>query len=321
MSGEFEELVRDSMEWFTGDVRVPAGLAGKARRNHRRRLLTVRAAVAAGTAAVLSAAAVLAVTGGASGVRGPDTGARRAVRAQAAAYVIKRAERAVSTRSLIVEISTPEQVITTERPGKRPVRSFIPRSVWWAYHNRSRGEVFAAYLRKPGQPGAANTDTEYGPPGKSLPSSPSLHPYTQTTINYSDRTWSRGTQLTGLASGSPGTACELVKAMTDPLLAGKVFFTSPSFIHGALACGGLSVTGRTRVDGAAAIKLTGTRRLAKPPITLYVSPATYLPIRIVIGGLREDYRWLAPTAANLAMLKVRIPPGFRRVKSTAGPSG
>jgi len=109
--------------------------------------------------------------------------------------------------------------------------------------------------------------------------------------------------------------------MTDPLLAGKVFFTSPSFIHGALACGGLSVTGRTRVDGAAAIKLTGTRRLAKPPITLYVSPATYLPIRIVIGGLREDYRWLAPTAANLAMLKVRIPPGFRRVKSTAGPSG
>ena len=321
MSGEFEDLVRDSMEWFTGDVRVPAGLAGQARRHHRRRLIAMRAAIAAGTAAVLGAAAVLTVTGGASGVRGPDTGARWAVRAQTAAYVIRRAERAISTRSLIMEISTPEQVITTERPGNRPARSFIPRSVWWAYHGRSRGEVFAAYLRKHGQPGAANTDTEYGPPGKSLPGSPSLHPFTQTTINYSDRTWSRGTQLTGLASRSPGTACELVKAMTDPLLAGKVFFTSPSFIHGALACGGLSVTGRTRVDGAAAIKLTGTRRLAKPPITLYVSPATYLPIRIVIGGLREDYRWLAPTAANLAMLKVRIPPGFRRVKSTAGPSG
>ena len=63
MSGEFEELVRESMEWFAGDVRVPAGLAGKARRHHRRRLLAVRAAIAAGTAAVLSAAAVLAVTG------------------------------------------------------------------------------------------------------------------------------------------------------------------------------------------------------------------------------------------------------------------
>jgi hypothetical protein len=242
------------------------------------------------------------------------------VRAQAAAYVINRAERAVSTSSLIMEISTPEQVITAERPGKRPGRSFIPRSVWWAYRDGSRGEVFAGYLRRHGQPGAANTDTENGPPGKSLPGSPSLHRFTQTTVNYSDRTWSRGTQLTGLASGSPGAACELVKGITDPLLAGEVFFTSPSFIHAVLACGGLSVAGRIRVDGAAAIKLTGTQRLAKLPVILYVSPATYLPIRTVIGGLRQDYRWRAPTAANLALLKVRIPPRFRRVKNAAGPS-
>jgi hypothetical protein len=316
MSAEFEELVRRSMEWFAGDVQVPAGLAGKARRRHRRRQHVVRAAIAAGTAAVVSAAAVIAVKGG----PGLDTGARRAGRVQAAAYVIKRVERAVSTRSLIMEISTPEQVLTTERPGKRPVRSFVPRSVWWVYHDGSRGEVFAGYLRRHGQPGAANTDTENGPPGKSLPGNPSLHRFTQITVNYSDRTWSRRTQLTGLASGSPGTACELVKGMTDPLLAGEVFFTSPSFIHAALACGGLSVTGRMRVDGAAAIKLTGTQRLTKLPITLYVSNATYLPIRIVIGGLRQDYRWLAPTAANLAMLKVRIPPRFRRVNNAAGPS-
>ena len=87
----------------------------------------------------------------------------------------------------------------------------------------------------------------------------------------------------------------------------------------ALACGGLSVTGRTRVDGAAAIKLTGTPRLMKLPLTVYVSPATYLLVRVVIGGLRQDYRWLAPTAANLAMLKVRVPPGFRRVKNASGP--
>ena len=255
-----------------------------------------------------------------TGRPGLGAGSRRAVRAQAAAYVIKRADRAVSTSSLIMEISTPEQVITTERPGNRPGRSFIPRSVWWAYHDGSRGEVFAGYLRRHGQPGAANTDTENGPPGKSLPGSPSLHRFTQTTVNYSARTWSRRTQLTGLASGSPGAACELVKGMTDPLLAGEVFFTSPSFIHAVLACGGLSVAGRMRVNGAAAIKLTGTQRLAKLPITLYVGPATYLPIRIVLGGLRQNYRWLAPTAANLALLKVRIPHRFRRVKNAAGPS-
>jgi hypothetical protein len=315
MSGEFEELVHGSMEWFTEDVRVPAGLAGKARRHHRRRLLAVRAVIAAGAAAVMSAAAVIAVTGGGSGAPGLPADGGGAARAQTAAYVIQRAERAVSTKSLIMEISTPEQVLATERPGKRPATSFIPRSIWWAYRGRSRGEVFAAYLRRHGQPDAADTDTEYGPLGKSLPSSPSLHPFTQTTVNYSDRTWSRGTRLTGLASGSPGTACELVKSMTDPLLASEVYFTSPSFIHAALACGGLSVTGRMRVDGATAITLTGTQRLAKLAITLYISPATYLPIRIVIGGLRQDYRWLPATAANLAMLKVRIPPGYRRVNS------
>lgn len=320
MSGDFEELLRGSMEWFAADVRVPAGLAGEARRRHRRRRFAMRAAIAAGTAAVVSAAAVIAVTAGASGAPGLPGDGGRAVRAQAAAYIIQRAERAVSSRSLIMEISTPEQAITTERPGQRPVRSLIPRSVWWAYRDRSRGEVFAAYLRRHGHPDAADTDTEYGPLGKSMASSPSLHPFTQTTVNYSDRTWSRGTQLTGLASGSPGTACELVKGMTDPLLAGEVFFTSPSFIHAALACGGLSVTGRMHVDGATAIKLTGIQRLAKLPITLYISPATHLPIRIVIGGLRQDYLWLAPTAANLAMLKVHIPPRFRRVNNATGPS-
>ena len=321
MSGEFEELVRGSMEWFTGEVHVPARLAAKARQHHRRRLFAVRAAIAAGAAAVVSAAAVVAVTGGASGARGLHRHGGGGARVQAAAYIIPHAERAVSTRSLIMEISTPEQVITTKRPGKRPVRSFIPRSVWWAYHDRSRGQVFAAYLRRHGHPDAADTDTENGPPGKSMASSPSLHPFTQTTVNYSDRTWSRGTQLTGLASGSPGTACELVKGMTDPLLAGEVFFTSPSFIHAALACGGLSVTGRMHVDGATAIKLSGTQRLAKLPITLYISPATYLPIQIMIGGLRQDYQWLAPTAANLAMLKVHIPPWFRRVNNAIGPPG
>ena len=35
---------------------------------------------------------------------------------------------------------------------------------------------------------------------------------------------------------------------------------------------------------------------------------------------RQDYRWLAPAAANLATLKVRIPPGFRRVRAAGQPA-
>lgn len=315
MNGNFEELLRDSMEWFAGNVHVPPGMAGKAHRRHRRRRLAARAAVAAGTA-IVCAAAVIAATGGARGIPGLHPGAGRAVQAQTTADILKRAERAASTRSLIMEISTPEQVVTTKHPGGQPARSFVPRSVQWSYRNRSRSEIFAAYLRRHGQPGASNTDTANSPLHRSAAT---LKQFTQTAVNYSDRTWSRGAQLTGGVSGSPGTACDLVKHMTDPLLAGELFFASPLYIHAALACGGLSAAGRARVDGAAAIKLTGTGRLMKLPLTVYVSPATYLLVRVVIGGLRQDYRWLAPTPAHLAMLQVRIPPGFRHVKNASGP--
>ena len=307
MNGEFEDLLRGSMDWFTSGVRVPSGLASRARQRHRRRL-AARAAIAAGTA-VVSAAAVIVATGGA--------GATRDTQTQAAAYIIKRAEQAISTRNLIIEVSSPEQVITTRRVGQGPVRSFVPRSVQWGYHDRSRSEVFAGYLTKHGRPGA-DTDTENGPLGKGLASSPSLHPFTETIVNYSDRTWSRDRQLTGLAAGwPPGTACELVKDMNQPRLTGELLFTSPIYVHSALACGGLSVAGHVRVDGTAAIRLTGTKRLLKLPLTMYVNPATYLLVRTVIGGLRQDYRWLRPTAANLAKLKVRIPPGFHRVKDAS----
>jgi hypothetical protein len=313
MSGDFEELVRDSMEWFAAEVSVPAGLAGQARRRRRRQRLRAQAVIAAGTAAV-TAAAVIAVTG-AAGSAPPRLAGGGGVRAQTAAYIIGRARRALSTRSLIMEISSPEQVVT-ERPYRKPITTSIPRSIQWAYHGRSRTEVFAAYLRRQGQLGAADTDIANGPlwPGQAFPS---LYRFTQTAVNYSDRTWSRGPQLTGLAAPPSGSACALVRSMTDPHVAGEFIFTSPAYIQSALGCGGLSVTGRVEVDGAIAIRLTGTRRLTKMPLTMYVSPVTFFLIRVVIGGLRQDYRWLAPTAGNLAMLKVRIPAGFRRVKDAS----
>jgi hypothetical protein len=316
MSGDFEELVRDSMEWFAAEVSVPSGLAGQARRGRRRQRIRAQAMIAAVTAAV-TAAAVIAVTG-AAGSAPPRQADGGGLRAQTAAYIIERAQRAISTRSLIMEISSPEQVVT-EVPYSKPVRTSVPRSIKWAYHGRSRTEVFAAYLRRQGQPRAADTDIADGPlwPGQA---SPSLYRFTQTTVNYSDRTWSRGTQLTGLGAPPSGSACALVRSMNDPQVAGESIFTSPAYIQSALSCGGLSVTGRVEVDGAIAIRLTGTRRLTKMPLTMYVSPVTFFLIRVVIGGWRQDYRWLAPTAGNLAMLKVRIPAGFRRVKDASPPS-
>jgi hypothetical protein len=93
----------------------------------------------------------------------------------------------------------------------------------------------------------------------------------------------------------------------------------PAFIGYELRCGefvqaggaGTAKPGRQRVDGIDAVKLTG-----RGGTVLWVDPANYLPVQVVVAGLKPtqiDFRWLSPTAANLAQLSVRVPAGFRRV--------
>jgi hypothetical protein len=69
------------------------------------------------------------------------------------------------------------------------------------------------------------------------------------------------------------------------------------------------------VDGIDAIKITG--QAGRPTLVLLVDPATYLPIQLDIGPLRISFRWLPATPANLAQLKVSVPPGFRQVPPPA----
>jgi hypothetical protein len=86
----------------------------------------------------------------------------------------------------------------------------------------------------------------------------------------------------------------------------------PAFIRHDLGCGEFRVAGRQRVGGVQVVKLTGS-----DGIVLWVNPATYLPVRVITGGLEPspmDFRWLAPTAASLAPLSVRVPAGFRQVR-------
>jgi hypothetical protein len=305
VSTDFEELVVEGMRRFTAVVRVPADLAARARWQHRRRRTRARASAATGVA-IASAVAIIAVTAGTGGPAPVP-----APRAQTAAYIVRRAEHALGNPDLILELTSPRQVITKTGAGGKPVISYVPGSVFWGYHFHSRQKIFAAYLRKHGQPGASDTDTGDGPlhhgPG-------GLFHSTQTSVNYSDRTWSRGTQVSGKAAPVRGPACKVLKGMQDPQADGELLFTTPWFIQATMACGGLSVTGHVRVDGIAAVMLTGSRQLMKLPLVIYISPVTYRLVRTVIGGLRQDYRWLAPTPANLAKLRVPVPPGFRRVE-------
>jgi hypothetical protein len=95
-----------------------------------------------------------------------------------------------------------------------------------------------------------------------------------------------------------------------------------------LACGALSSEGMQQVDGVNALKLVSVQRSRLGPKTLgtittiiWVDPATYLPVRLTTQWTRPivsvpdrfDFRWLPPTSANLALLTVRIPPGFTQV--------
>ena len=52
-------------------------------------------------------------------------------------------------------------------------------------------------------------------------------------------------------------------------------------LHAAVSCGTLDVAGRQRIDGIMAIKLTSG---PNSPIaeTIWVSPGSYLPVRVVI---------------------------------------
>jgi hypothetical protein len=104
------------------------------------------------------------------------------------------------------------------------------------------------------------------------------------------------------------------------LSAGTSSVSVVQLLHTAVSCGTLAEAGQQRVDGIEAIKLTsGSGSLISE--TIWVNPATYLPVRVEIGSAAgsstiqrtADITWLKPTAQNQAVLTVSIPSGFRQV--------
>jgi hypothetical protein len=151
-----------------------------------------------------------------------------------------------------------------------------------------------------------------------------------TVVSYQTRTWARQHGSGGPAALAPGSrGCAPVIA-TRPLLlqpglpgglpAGWLPSTVARDLRAAISCGTLVVAGRPRVDGIEAIELT-SRPDSPISETVWVSPGTYLPVRVVIRPLSgqpgpwqtADITWLAPSAQNLARLNVPVPPGFRQV--------
>jgi hypothetical protein len=122
-------------------------------------------------------------------------------------------------------------------------------------------------------------------------------------INYRARTWTRTVYPFGSAESArrpgpkPVTATGAAAQLRAEVRAGKV-----------------TLDGRATVDGQRAIHLT-EHLSGGGVINLWVSPASYLPIREVDGAagtIRDDYRWLPASRANLRLLTPAgaIPAGF-----------
>jgi hypothetical protein len=136
-------------------------------------------------------------------------------------------------------------------------------------------------------------------------------------------------------SGTGQTGCGFGPTQTSPGTWSQVnqkVWVSASDIKGAgglsaadlargIAKGYWQVVRRTRLEGQPAIELNETGRGPEVwdplPTLLWVNARTYLPIRMVNGVghatvSTNDWVFLRPTPANLALLRVHIPPGYPR---------
>jgi hypothetical protein len=298
MSTELEERLRGAMERFTGDVRVPPGLAVRAYRHQQKRRATTRVVTAAGTAAVLAAGGV-AVAGvtGAFGTAGLH-------QATSTAYVVSHVEHALAAprqASLLQFTRTTFPAGTAVQPDGVASMNVAsrPGSPWQArylenrrYHGRSRVSAFTAGGQRVFDLGVTLRDGSL----------------TSVTVAYGSQAWWRA-GISGLPArpgSGPGVSC-------GPQIRMRVGTGWPDFIRTQLKCGEFTVAGRQRVDGVNAIKITSKQGLD----TFWVSPRSYLPVRLItsLGGVRQqsDFRWLAPAPASLAQLKVTVPAGFKQV--------
>ena len=326
MNGDVAELLRESMDQSTADMRVPADMLARARTRVRHRQLAVRAALACGTAAV-TAAAVVAVTIAGSG---------GATSARTTAYVIKRVQNALAAANFVIQ-GRATGTMTVVAHG-RPVRSGNGPVSSWTYGHQSQIVEFTGSDCGHVLPNADCTNRGASEPywdqGTARVGGKLVGAY----VTYYDHKYSLAplghyrlppcSETAQLALGGP--------AVSLP--------NWPAFIKAMLGCGEATVTGHARIRGVETTVISGSVDVPLPKgyarsvretrvrvrYTLYVDSATYLPVRAY--GSTETYggaagptvsasvtnvRWLPPTAANIAKALVTIPPGYTRVSSAA----
>ena len=273
--------------------------AGRPARSRRRLALHAVAGVAAAlTACVVALVAVVHGTG-----RGATQGP-----AVNTAYVVKRVSSALSA----AEPGAMAQLTVTTHSGMTSGGTTATTTArQWSYGDQWRSV----------------TDSPAGPPDYDEGSGAGS---VYTLVSYLTRTWARerasgrpAAPLSGPDSCGPVVAG--LPSLFQPGLPGmggsaSALLPGAGTLRAAVSCGSLTVAGRQIVDGNEAIELTSQ---PGSPIseTIWVSPGTYLPVRMVVGSApgrpgpsqTADITWLKPTAQNLAKLTVPIPAGFRQL--------
>lgn len=307
MSTDVEDLLREGMERFTADLRAPAGLTYQVRRRRRRLAMCSLTGAAAALGAGAVALAVVVVPSP------PHTGI------DLTADVVKHVNSALTAAD---PGDIAQMTVTTSSAATYGGNTAATTAEEWSYGDQWRSVTYSS----PGHP--------LFDEGSSTSSASSVY----TLVNYRTQTWTRRSGLGRPAaplplavSGNSGPhGCGPAVAAL-PLLfrfglpgMGLPASTLPSTVarslRTAVSCGTLTVAGRERVDGVEAIKLT-SRPDSFISETIWVSPSTYLPVRVVVGSApggpviqqTADITWLPPTAQNLAKLTVPIPAGFRHV--------
>jgi hypothetical protein len=310
MNGEIEELLREGLDRLTAEVRVPAGVAGKARAHRRHRRIAARTALACGTAAV-TAAAVIAATG-------PGQGAPAPVGARTAAYVIQRMGKALANTNMVM------QTETTFSPA-------FPGIMQWSYRGNVRivQSGFIPPAAMPESPWAQGQESW----GVGTATINGKRTYVQ--VDYRRHEW-YATPALGFAPNG----CSNGPVWAEEGGPGNW----ATYIRQALSCGEFTIAGQAWVNGTKTIKITGSMtqpdfwsgphgenpETLRADATLYVDPSTYLPVRVIWknssetadgkplhGTVRQDIRLLPPTPRNLARASVTIPAGFRSVPDSS----
>jgi hypothetical protein len=290
---------------------TPAGPSGPARTARAsgpapsRRRLALRSAAAV-AAALIAAGVALAATG-LPGVRqgGPEGPA------VSTAYVVKRVDRALDA----AEPGAIAQMTVTTRTTTTSGQSVTATAEEWSYGDQWRAVT-------------------YTPAGQPLSDEGLSTASAYTIVSYQTHTWARQTKTGHPAALAPGTrGC-------GPVVAGLPLLFTPGItaiglpatslpatvaraLRAAVSCGTLTETGHQRIDGTQTIKLT-SRPGSPIPETIWVSPGTYLPVRVTSHpapgtagpGQTATITWLPPTPGNLAKLTIPIPASFRHVPLT-----